>query len=105
MNRTGRNQKTLTVPLLAAALLSLTVAACGAGSGGSPPPVSAPPASAHTAAEQAATLHWLAETSQMWTSSNFAALDQVTTGEMRTIYLAEKRRRASRPTRRGRPSS
>ena len=97
MNRTGRNQKTLTVPLLAAALLSLTVAACGAGSAGSPPPVSAPPASVHTAAEQAATRHWLAETSQMWTNSNFAALDQVTTGEMRTIYLAEKRQ-ASLPS-------
>ena len=86
MKRTGRTPTTLTALTLAAALLSLTVAACGAGSGGSPPP-----ASAHTAAEQAATMHWLSETNQMWTDDDFAALDQVTTAGMRTIYLAEKR--------------
>jgi hypothetical protein len=84
MNRTGR---TLAALPLAAALLSLTVAACG---GGSSAPVHAPPASAHTAAERAAVLNWLAKTSDMWTTGNFAALDQITTAEMRTIYLTEK---------------
>ena len=92
MKRTGRTPTTLTALTLATALLSLTVAACGAGSGGSPPL-----ASAHTTAEQAATLHWLSETNQMWTRNNFAALDQVTTAGMRTIYLAEKRQ-ASLPS-------
>src|SRR5580693_8903591 len=83
MKRTGRNPTTpttLTALTLGAALLSLTVAACGAGSGGSPPP-----ASAHTTAEQAATMHWLSETNQMWTDDDFAALDKVTTAGMRTI--------------------
>ena len=92
MKRTGRTPTTLTALTLGAALLSLTVAACGAGSGGS-----SPPASAHTAAEQAATMHWLSETNQMWTDDDFAALDQVTTAGMRTIYLAEKRQ-ASPPS-------
>src|SRR5208282_4982311 len=54
-------------------------------------PVNPPPTSAHTAAEEAATMNWLAKTNEMWTSSNFSALDQVTTSEMRTIYLTEER--------------
>jgi hypothetical protein len=91
MNRTGR---TLAALPLAAALLGLTVAACA---GGSSTPVSPPPASVHTAAEKAAVLHWLAMTNDMWTSSDFASLDQITTAEMRTIYLAEKRQ-ASLPS-------
>ena len=44
-----------------------------------------------------ATLNWLAMTSQMWTKGNFAALDQVTTGEARTVYLTEKRQAAGDP--------
>jgi hypothetical protein len=67
--------------------ISLVVAGCG---GGSPAPVNPPPSSAHTAAERAATLNWLAKTNQMWTHGDFADLDQVTTAEMRTIYLSEE---------------
>ena len=36
-------------------------------------------------------LNWLAKTNAMWTQNNFAALDEITTAEMRTIYLAEQR--------------
>ena len=53
-------------------------------------PVNPPPSSAHSAAEQAATMNWLAKTNGMWASGDFAALDQVTTAEMRTIYLSEE---------------
>jgi hypothetical protein len=35
--------------------------------------------------------NWLARTSAMWTRNDFAALDEITTAEMRTIYLAEQR--------------
>ena len=85
MNRTGRILAAA-VPL--AALLSLGLTACG---GAAPAPVSPPPSAAHTAAEQAAVQHWLAKTNAMWTQNNFAALDEITTAEMRTIYLAEQR--------------
>jgi hypothetical protein len=88
MNRTRRSWRIR----LSAAILTGTglaaAAACG-GAGGSAP-VNAPPASPHTAPERAATMNWLAKTNQMWTQNNFAALDQVTTGEMRTIYQAEQ---------------
>jgi hypothetical protein len=67
--------------------ISPVVAGCG---GGGPAPVNPPPASAHTAAERAATLNWLAKTNEMWTNGDFAALDQITTAEMRTIYQSEK---------------
>ena len=67
--------------------IGLTAAGCG---GGGSPAVSAPPASAHTAAEQAAVTNWLVKTNQMWTDDDFAAVDQVTTGQIRTIYLAEE---------------
>jgi len=90
MNRTGR-VRAAALPL--AALLSLTVAACGRGG----PAPDVPPASAHTAAERAAVQNWLVKTNAMWTSNDFAALDEITTAEMRTIYLAEKRR-ASLPS-------
>src|SRR5580704_547406 len=69
------------------ALVALAVTGCG---GGGPAPVNPPPSSAHSAAEQAATMNWLAQTNAMWTSSDFAALDQVTTAAMRTIYLSEE---------------
>ena len=36
-------------------------------------------------------LNWLAKTNAMWTQNDFAALDEITTAEMRTIYLAEQR--------------
>ena len=91
MNRTGRIL-TAAVPL--AALLSLGLTACG---GAGPAPVSPPPSSARTAAENAAVLNWLAKTNAMWTHNDFAALDEITTAEMRTIYLAEQRQ-ASLPT-------
>jgi hypothetical protein len=68
----------------------LAVAACGGGAASTA--VNAPPASSHIAAEKAATLNWLDQTSQMWTVSDFAALNRVTTGEMRTVYQVEKER-------------
>jgi hypothetical protein len=87
MNRIGSSWRVLRVlrslPLTAAltgmglAGIAATVAGCG---GGSSPAVNAPPASAHTAAEQAAVMNWLANTNQMWTSNDFAGLEQVTTG-------------------------
>ena len=67
--------------------LGLTAAGCGAGGA---PVAGPPPASGHTASERAAVMNWLAETDQMWTHSDFAAVDQVTTGQMRTIYLSEE---------------
>jgi len=75
MNRTG---KILAAAVSLAAVASLAVTACS----------SAP---ALPAEEQAAVLHWLAKTNAMWTQNNFAALDEITTAEMRTIYLAEQR--------------
>ena len=75
MNRTGR---ILAAAVSLAAAASLAVTACS----------SAP---ALPAEEHAAVLHWLANTNAMWTQNNFAALDEITTAEMRTIYLAEQR--------------
>jgi hypothetical protein len=95
MNRTGNPRRVLknlplTAVLTAMALAGagLTVAGCG---GAGAPAVGAPPASSRTAAEQAAVMNWLAKTNQMWTSNDFAGLGQVTTGQMRTIYLTEER--------------
>ena len=92
MNRIGRSRRgTLRSRSLAAiglAGIGLAVAGCG---GGGAPAVSAPPSSAHTSAEQAAVTNWLVKTNSMLTASNFADLDQVTTGQMRTIYLSEER--------------
>ena len=88
MSRTGRS--TLRILPLTAALAGMGPAPSGCGGGGAAP-VNPPPSSAHTAAEKAATWNWLAKTNQMWTHSNFAGLDQVTTSEMRTIYLTEER--------------
>jgi hypothetical protein len=68
--------------------VGLAVAGCGRGAGS--PAVNAPPASPHTAAEKAATLNWLDQTSQMWTAGDFAALNGVTTGAMHTIYQVEE---------------
>jgi len=67
--------------------IGLTAAGCGAGGS---PAVGAPPASAHTAAERAAVMHWFVQTNQMQTQDDFAAVDQITTGQMRTVYLAEE---------------
>lgn len=92
MNRTGRSWRVPRVvrylPLIAI-LGGISPVVAGCGSGGSAP-VNPPPSSAHISAEQAATLNWLAKTNQMWTHGDFAALDQVTTAEMRTIYLSEE---------------
>ena len=95
MNRTGKSRRVRrTLPLtavltgMALAGAGLTVAGCG---GAGAPAVGAPPASSRTAAEQAAVMNWLAQTNAMWTSNDFAGLDQVTTGQMRTIYLSEER--------------
>ena len=85
MNLGSRRSAARRLALLAVA--GLAVAACGGG--GRPAAASAPPGSAHTAAERAATLNWLDQTNQMRTAGNFAALDQVTTGEMRTVYQVE----------------
>jgi hypothetical protein len=91
MNRTGR---ILAAALPLAVLLSLGTTACG---GAGPVPASPPPSAARTAAEQAAVLNWLARTNAMWTRNDFAALDEITTAEMRTVYLAEQRQ-ASLPS-------
>ena len=87
------NGRSWRIPLLIAILASAGAAVTACGSSG--PPVNAPPASPHTAAENAATLNWLAKTNQMWTKSNFTAVDQVTTGEIRAIYQHEQQPRAS----------
>ena len=84
MNRTGRPGF---VALAGIALIGLAVTGCG---GGGPAPVNPPPSSADSATEQAATMNWLVKTDAMWTGSDFAALDQVTTAAMRTIYLSEE---------------
>jgi hypothetical protein len=91
MKDTGRSRRLL---LLTALLAGAGMAAAGCGAAGSSPAVGAPPASAHTAAEKAATLNWLAKTNQMRTHGDFAALSQVTTAEMRTIYQAEQHQAA-----------
>jgi hypothetical protein len=100
MNRTPK------AALLAAVLLSLivalAVAACGEGGGFGP--VATEPAWVNTAAEKTATMHWLAQTNAMWTSNDFAGLDQITTGGMRAVYLAEQRQ-ASLPSNASRPGS
>ncbi len=95
MNRTGKSRRVRrTLPLtavltgMALAGAGLTVAGCG---GAGAPAVGAPPASSRTAAEQAAVMNWLAQTNAMWTSNDFADLDQVTAGQMRVIYLSEER--------------
>ena len=95
MNRTGRwipgARKLLPSTAVLAAIgvtgIGLTVAGCG---GGGSPSVNPPPASTHTAAEQAAVTNWLVQTNQMWSDDDFAAVEQVTTGQMRSIYLAEE---------------
>ncbi|HET9081149.1 MAG TPA: hypothetical protein VFO01_11635 [Trebonia sp.] len=80
--------KVLTAAVSLAAVASLAVTACSA---------PANPAPAHRTEQQAAVLNWLARTNAMWTRNDFAALDEITTAEMRTIYLAE-RRQASLPS-------
>jgi hypothetical protein len=92
MNSRSRRR---TVPLFTALLTGVGLAAAACGGGAAAPPVNAPPASPHTAAERAATLNWLAKTNQMWTRNDFAALDQVTTGEMRTVYQAQEQQKTT----------
>jgi hypothetical protein len=90
MNHTGMPRRICragVAALAGIALIGLAVTGCG---GGGPAPVNPPPSSAHSAAEQAATMNWLAKTSAMWTRGDFAGLDQVTTAAMRTIYLSEE---------------
>jgi hypothetical protein len=79
--------KTSLLPGLVVVLCATAATACGGGAAS--PRGSAPPASSHTVAERAATLNWLAKTNQMRTTGNFSAVNQVTTGEMRTIYQRE----------------
>jgi hypothetical protein len=96
MNRIGRSSRPVlrSLPLTAAlagtalAVAGLTVTGCG---GGSAPAVNAPPSSSGVSAETAATLNWLDRTNQMWTSNDFSGLDQITTGQMRTIYQFEQK--------------
>ena len=95
MNRIGRScrgrlrSRSLSAAGLAGlAGIGLAVAGCG---GVGAPAVNAPPASARTATEQAAVMNWLAKTNQMWLLNGFAAVDQVSVGQMRTLYLSEER--------------
>jgi hypothetical protein len=94
MNGNGTSRR---LRLLTAIVAGAGLAATACGSGGSAT-VSAPPASRHTAAEQAATLNWLAKTNQMWTKDDFSALSQVTTAEMGTVYQAEEHQAATAKT-------
>jgi hypothetical protein len=87
MNRTGMPALAALAGIVPIALIGLAVTGCG---GGGPAPVNPPPSSAHSAAEQAATMNWLAQTNAMWTRDDFAGLDQVTTAAMRTIYMSEE---------------
>jgi hypothetical protein len=87
---THRPGRTVTALLAVAATLIGLIAGCGAASSQNAATVTAPPASPNTATEQAATMSWLAATNQMWTNHNFAALDQVTTGSLRTAYQYEE---------------
>jgi hypothetical protein len=86
VNSSRKRSAALLSALLAGA--GLAVVACGGGAASTA--ANAPPASSHTAAEQAATLNWLDQSSDMWTASDFAALNRVTTGEMRTVYQVEE---------------
>ena len=36
-------------------------------------------------------MNWLVKTNQMWTSNDFAAVDQITAGQMNTLYQSEQR--------------
>ena len=36
-------------------------------------------------------MNWLFKTNQMWTSNDFAAVDQITAGQMNTLYQSEQR--------------
>ena len=36
-------------------------------------------------------MNWLAKTNQMWTSNDFAGVDQITAGQMNTLYQSEQR--------------
>jgi hypothetical protein len=94
VNASRRRSTSLLCTLLAG--VGLAVAACGGGEDSAA--VNAPPASPHTAAEKAATLNWLDKTNQIWTAGDFAALNQVTTGEMRTIYQVEEQQATSAGT-------
>jgi hypothetical protein len=99
MYRTGKSPRIFKphpLAVLAAmglAAAGLTVGGCG---GSGTPAVGAPAASAHTAAEKAVVRNWLTKTNRMWISNDFAGLDQITTGQMRTIYLSGARQ-ASMP--------
>jgi hypothetical protein len=94
MNGTGRSWRVLPLTAILTAILTGAGLAAAAGAPAVASPVNAPPASRHTAAAKAATLSWLAKTNQMWTKDDFAVLDQVTTGQMRTIYRSEQRQAA-----------
>jgi hypothetical protein len=96
MNGTGKSWRILSPAVLMAGI-SLAMAGCGGGGTTGSSPVSPPPSSAHTAAQQAAVMNWLFKTNQMWTKNDFAGLDQITTGQMRTLYQSEQRQ-ASLPT-------
>jgi hypothetical protein len=87
LSLTGLSLTRLSLAGLSLAGIGLTVAGCG---GAGAPAVNAPLASVHTAAEQAAVTNWLVQTNQMYTHDEFAAVDQITTGQMRAVYLAEE---------------
>lgn len=94
MNRTANNFARVLILLLALLGCAALAAACGRtaapgpGAGGTAS-AGAPPMSPHIGGQQAAVLDWLAKTNLMWGKGNFTVVDQVTTGEMRTVYQHE----------------
>jgi hypothetical protein len=94
MNRTAQSRRARKTLPVTAVLTGIALAAAGpalAGCGGTgTPAVGAPPASSRTAAEQAAVTNWLDKTNQMWTTSTFTGVNEITTGQMRTIYQSEE---------------
>ena len=96
-NPAARTAGRRSTSLLCALLTGVGLALAGCGGAADSAPVNAPAASPHTAAEKAATLTWLDQTNQMLTAGDFRALNQVTTGEMRTVYQVEEQQ-ATLPT-------
>jgi hypothetical protein len=89
MKGSRRSYRKMATVLAACAAAAASTVACASGTAA--PSTAPPPGSPGATAQRAATENWLAATNQMWTRNDFAALDQVTTGEARQVYLVEQR--------------